>query len=184
MPDTLGERLGDNIRQLRDARGMTQQQMAKLSGLPRATWSNLESGTANPTLSVLHKVAVALQVPVEELIGKAPSGTRHHPRASLPVRRQGPVSIRHLLPDHIPGVMIDRMELPPASRMVGTPHTVGTREYLTCEKGRITLVAGGETWTLDEGDVVTFKGDQKHSYHNQGISTAVGYSVVLIDPVR
>lgn len=184
MADELGERLARNIRQLRDTRGMTQDQMARLSGLPRATWSNLESGTANPTLSVLLKVAVALQIPVEELIGKAPSGTRLHPRSTLPIRRQGAVQVRQLLPDHIPGVMIDRMEIPPSSRMIGTPHTQGTREYLTCEKGRITLVAGGETWTLDEGDVVTFKGDQKHSYHNPGISTAVGYSVVLIDPVR
>jgi hypothetical protein len=32
------------------------------------------------------------------------------------------------------------------------------------------------------GDVVVFRGDQKHSYENPGDRTAVGYSVVLLAP--
>ncbi len=39
-----------------------------LAGIPRATWANLESGAANPTLAVLVGVAQALQVRLEELI--------------------------------------------------------------------------------------------------------------------
>jgi len=52
-------RLGANVRQLRAARGLTQAQIARLAGLPRATWANLETGAANPTLAVLIKVAAA-----------------------------------------------------------------------------------------------------------------------------
>ena len=63
----LAGRLAANLRQLREARGLTQEQIAKLAGLPRATWGHLESGEANPTLSVLHRAALALQVPIEEL---------------------------------------------------------------------------------------------------------------------
>ena len=47
--DELPGRLAENVRALRSAQGKTQQQMAKLAGLPRATWANLESGSANPT---------------------------------------------------------------------------------------------------------------------------------------
>jgi len=74
--DPLPSHLAANVKQLRDARGATQQQMAKLAGIPRATWSNLESGSANPTLSVLHRVAGALQVSLEELLAapRASSG--------------------------------------------------------------------------------------------------------------
>src|SRR6267378_3831783 len=50
--DALAGHLAANVKQLRTARGFTQQQMARLSGLPRATWANLESGSANPTLAV------------------------------------------------------------------------------------------------------------------------------------
>src|SRR5205814_6070319 len=57
--------LGRNIQTLREARGRTQEQIARVAGIPRATWANLESGAANPTLAVLIKVAQALQVRLE-----------------------------------------------------------------------------------------------------------------------
>jgi transcriptional regulator with XRE-family HTH domain len=178
--DPLGDRIGANIRELRAARGLTQQQLAKLAGLPRATWQHLESGAANPTVSVLHKVALALQVSVEELISPPRAACRFYAAGSLPVKTRGLVTIAHLLPDHIPGVMIDRMELPPRSAMAGVPHTDGTREYLTCETGELGLTVAGEKWTLRRGDVVVFRGDQKHGYSNAGSKPAVGYSVILL----
>lgn len=178
--DDVAGHLARNVKHLRETRGLTQQQMSKLSGLPRATWANLETGSANPTLFVLHRVALALQVSVEELISAPRSTTRHYAATTLPTRRQGPVVVRKLLPDHLPGVELDRLELPPGARFVGVPHTPGTREYLTCESGSIVLVVGGEQWTLEPGDVVTFRGDQKHSYANGGNHrTAIGYSAVV-----
>ena len=59
IDDDVAGNLAENIRQLRDARGMSQAQVAKAAGIPRPTWTNLESGTANPTLAVLLKVAAA-----------------------------------------------------------------------------------------------------------------------------
>ena len=178
--DDLAARLAQNIKQLRDARGLTQQQMARASGLPRATWTNLESGAANPTLAVLHRVALALQVSIEELISPPRGDVRLHPRGSLVVRQRGPVEVRKLLPDPIPGMEIDRMELPGGARLTGVPHTPGTREYLTCESGGLVLVVAGEQWRLAPGDVVSFRGDQRHSYLNPGERVAVGSSVVIL----
>lgn len=155
--------------------------MAKLSGVPRATWANLESGAANPTLTVLYRVALALQVPLEELIATPHAACQFFPAGSLPIRSRGTgVSIRKLLPDPIPGMEIDRLELRPGGRMAGIPHTPGTREYLMCEEGEIALAAAGERWVLGPGDVVAFRGDQKHSYANPGKERAIGYSVVVI----
>ena len=176
----MGGRVGDNIRELRMGRGLSQQQMAKLSGLPRATWQHLESGGANPTLSVLHKVALALQVSVEELISPPRAACRFYAAGSLPTKSRGPITIASLLPDAIPGVMIERMALPPKSAMAGVPHTDGTREYLTCESGELGLTVAGEKWLLRPGDVVVFRGDQKHGYSNAGPKTAIGYSVILL----
>jgi transcriptional regulator with XRE-family HTH domain len=180
---SLPDNLAANVRHLRDARGFTQQQMARLSGLPRATWSNLESGSANPTLSVLHRVADALQVSIEELLAPPRASARFYARDIVPVRVRGQVSIRQLLPDPIPGAEVGRMEFAPLSRMIGVPHTPGTREYLTCETGELELVAGGETFRLRPGDVVSFRGDQRHSYSNPSRSPSVGYSVVLLAPL-
>jgi len=181
--DDPAAHLGRNIQALREARGQTQQQIAKLAGLPRATWANLESGAANPTLAVLVKAAQALQVRLEELIEPPRRMGRLYRAASLPARTRGPITIRKLLPETIAGLEIERMELPPGSSMAGVPHTTGTREYLTCERGRIELGAGGETFTLEPGDVVVFRGDQRHGYRNLAGAVTVAYSVVAFAPV-
>lgn len=183
MDDDLADRLAGNVRQLRLARGFTQNQMAKLSGLPRATWANLESGAANPTLAVLHRVSVALQVSLEELVAAPRAVAKAYPRGSLPSRTRGNVVVSSLLPDEVPGMQIERIELPRQARLVGVPHTPGTREYLTCEAGTIELVASGQSFRLGMGDVVVFRGDQRHSYANVGRGVAVGFSVVMLAPV-
>ena len=180
----LPARLAANVVHLREARGMTQDQIAKLAGVPRATWAHLESGTANPTLAVLHRAASALHVSLEELIRTPRAAVKFYASAELTTKRRGPVSIRKLLPDPMPGMEIDRMELPAGARMNGIPHTTGTTEYLTCETGRLTLVAAGEQFALAPGDLVVFRGDQRHSYANPGDKTAIGYSVVLLARVE
>lgn len=176
----LPRRLAANVRLLREARGLTQDQMARLAGIPRATWGHIESGGGNPTLSVLDKVASALQVPIEELTSAARGVGRLHPREELRTRKQGDGEVRQLLPDAIPGMVIERMSIPGQGRITGVPHMPGTREYLTCESGEIVLAVAGEQWRLRPGDVVTFRGDQRHSYTNTGAREAVGYSVVVL----
>lgn len=180
MDADVAGRLAQNIAQLREGRGLTQQQMARLAGVPRATWAHLESGQANPTLAVLNRAAAALQVSIEELIRAPRPAVKHFAASAVPVKMRGPVAVRKLLPDPIPGMEIDRIELPAGARMVGIPHVPGTTEYLTCERGEIVLVAAGESWRLAPGELVVFRGDQKHSYANPGERPAVGYSVVVL----
>ncbi len=177
------DHLAENIVAIREARGLSQAQIAKAAGIPRATWTNLESGAANPTLAVLIKVANALQIRVDELLAAPRLPARHLRAAELPVRQRGTVTVRKLLPEPLPGLDIERMELPPNARMAGVPHTPGTREYLTCERGSVELVVSGERYLLAAGDVVTFRGDQRHSYHNPTASPAVAYSVIAFAPV-
>ena len=62
--------------------------------------------------------------------------------------------------------------------MIGVPHTQGTREYLTCERGNIELTVTGRKFELEAGDVVVFAGDQKHGYRNVGRGLAIGHAVV------
>lgn len=174
--------LSTNIRALRQARGLTQEQLARASGVPRATWAHLETGAANPTLAILVRVAAALQVSIEELISAPRATARLFKRDELRTRDRHGVSIRKLLPEALPGLDIERMELPPKSRMTGTPHRAGTREYLTCESGSIVLAASGTKYALSAGDVVVFRGDQAHSYHNEERTPAVGYSTVVLAP--
>ncbi len=177
---STAEHLAANLRQLRKERRLTQQQLAERADMPRATWSNLESGGANPTLSVLQAAAEALAVSIEELLAPPRATAKHYRPDELPAKQRTGVKVRHLLPDPLPGLQLERMELPPGRHMVGVPHTPGTREYLTCESGRVELVASGERYLLEPGDVVVFRGDQKHSYVNRDARVAVAYSAVVL----
>ena len=182
MDDAAGN-LAANLRRLREARGLSQQRMAELSGVPRPTWASLESGSANPTLGVLKRVAAALQVSIEELIGPPRTAARLFPAAEAGGRRRQGARLRPLLPETIPGLEISRMELAPGGRLSGIPHTPGTREYLTCERGRIELLASGERWELGPGDALVFRGDQRHAYRNlDARAPAVAISVVCFAP--
>src|SRR5262245_50678684 len=121
MATDTARHLGRNIASLREARGHTQQQIAQVAGIPRATWANLESGSANPTLAVLIRVAQALGVRVEELIEPPRRLGRLYKADTLPVRARGAVTVRKLLPESIPGLEIERMDFPARASMAGVP---------------------------------------------------------------
>src|SRR5215471_3790173 len=104
MENPISSYLAQNIRQLRQSRNLSQEQLARLSGVPRPTWSNLESGAANPTVAVLAKVVSALQVPVEELISPPKAQAKLYRADSIPRKQRGGVLIRKLLPDYLQGL--------------------------------------------------------------------------------
>lgn len=60
-----------NLKEIRKAKGMTQAQLAKAAKIHRITISKYEAGRVDPTLNSAEKLASALGVTVDELIGKA-----------------------------------------------------------------------------------------------------------------
>ena len=98
--------LAANVRRLREARGLSQQRMAHLSGIPRPTWASLESGAANPTLTVLSRAAAALQVSIEELIGAPRTAAQLFPASEVRERKRRGGTLRPLLPEAIAGLDI------------------------------------------------------------------------------
>jgi transcriptional regulator with XRE-family HTH domain len=180
---SLASHLADNLRAVRQKRGLTQQQLARLCEIPRSTVANIETGAGNPTLAVLAQLARPLQLSIEELLSPPRGQCRIFEKSSLPsiVRgRDAKATLTKLLPHATPGFEIDRFELMPKARFAGAPHRPGTQEYLFCERGRIELWVSGDRFEVSTGDVAAFPADQAHSYHNQGTRTAVGFSVVAI----
>jgi quercetin dioxygenase-like cupin family protein len=180
----ISENLASNISTLRAKRRLSQLALAKLAQVPRSTIAHLESGSGNPSLSNLARISVALQVGLEELLA------RPRPQCQLTKakdvrsikRSQGAATVFKLLPDPLPGMEIDRIEIERGGRLGGIPHTAGTKEYLTCVQGGITVTVLGNPYKVEEGDVLAFPGDQPHSYRNVGASKALGFSVVVLAP--
>jgi transcriptional regulator with XRE-family HTH domain len=71
----IGPHIGRRVRELRKARDMTQQDLARLSGLLQGNISRLERGDVEDVLvSTLTSLARALGVTREELLADAPEG--------------------------------------------------------------------------------------------------------------
>lgn len=183
MSDRIAQNLAANIRRLREARGLSQQQMADLSGVPRPTWANLESGDANPTISVLTKVADALQVGVQDLLGTQ-GELVHYPARTLSEKQCGRARVRRLSPAGQGNLELERLDLPAAAEVSGKPHPIGMREYLVCEKGELELQAAGQTVRVRCGDVVAFHSAEPHLYKNPGRTQAVAYTLLTFAPVH
>lgn len=73
---TEAERLGQQIRGLRRARGLTLVQLAGLAGLSHSFLSQLERGLAQPSMSSLGKIAQSLGSSALELIAGAADRNR------------------------------------------------------------------------------------------------------------
>ena len=58
---------GDRVKEMRAQRGWTQEDMAERSGLHRSYLAAIESGSRNPTLDIIVKIANGLHAPVADL---------------------------------------------------------------------------------------------------------------------
>jgi XRE family transcriptional regulator, regulator of sulfur utilization len=176
------QHLARNLVTLRHARALTQEGLAKASGVPRSTVANLESGEGNPSLAVLMKVAGALGAPLDELLASPRAKVRKWSIDDISARNRGSgLTIRPLVPKPMPDGILETMSFAPGGYMRGTPHLPGTREYFTCIEGRVAIFVAGERHGLDTGDVLAFPGHVPHSYRNEDPQLrALGVSIVVL----
>lgn len=183
--EPLSRNLAERIIELRSRRGLTQADLAKMASVPRSTIANLESGTGNPSLVNLAKISSALNTSIEMLLTSPLTLCKLIPAEEMKSisRSGGEVTIIKLLPDPIPGMEIDKIEINPGAKMRGIPHAAGTKEYLHCIQGEFKVIVSGESYYVSKGDVLAFPGETHHFYENIGKTKAIGLSVVTIAPV-
>ncbi len=142
MNDDVPTRLAGNLKRLREEAGLSQKALAEHSGVPRPTIAHLESGQANPTLSVVLKVAAALGVSVDGLVdpGEAPVVVLS-PRA-LPTKRTSRIRrVQVLSAGIIRDPEIERITLKAGGR-ISILGSSSAPQVVFCERGEFTLLAG------------------------------------------
>ncbi len=84
--------LGFRIKELRAEHGLTQEELAERSGMFRTYMSRVESGVANPTLTMLYQIAGAFGVDVRELLTPVTSANvARRVKSSVPTPSRGRV---------------------------------------------------------------------------------------------
>lgn len=62
------QKFGENLKRIRESKGLTQEAVAYNSGLSRSYYAEVELGRRNPSLINLTRIAEALQQTVSELL--------------------------------------------------------------------------------------------------------------------
>jgi len=63
--------ISENIKKYRKKKGLSQDKLAKLADVTHTTLVKLESGANdNPTIKTLRKIASALEISLDELVGR------------------------------------------------------------------------------------------------------------------
>jgi transcriptional regulator with XRE-family HTH domain len=183
-PTTTSRHLSRNLLELRRSRNLSQTDLGSLAGLARTTVTHIESGSGNPSLHNLIRLAGALRVSIDELLAGPRKEVLLVRSADLPciTKSDGASRIADLLGDRIAGISLERVEIGAGTQLVGAPHVRNSREYIAILNGRAEICLAEESHRLRKGDVLSFPGDQHHVYRNIGSRKLSFLSVVAVVP--
>jgi transcriptional regulator with XRE-family HTH domain len=155
--------VGPRVRRLRTQRDITLAALAEATGISKSTLSRLESGGRRPSLELLLPIAVALQVPVDELIGTLRVAD---PRVPPQPRR---VDGRTVLPlTRHPGPLQAFKLTIPAAQDEPRPVTHDGHEWLYVLSGRLRLLLADHDLVLGPGEAAEFDTRVPHWFGSAG----------------
>ena len=177
--------IGARVRQERQSRHWTLDQLAEAAGVSRRMVVNVEQGAANPSVGTLLRISDALGVGLPALVD------RPQPRP-VKVTRQGDGAVLWHSEAGGRGVLVAGTEPPdvvelwdwtlgPGDHHASEAHTPGTKELIQVQLGTITLEVAGQPVTLEVGDAVAFGGHLPHAYANPG-SRPARFSLAVFEP--
>jgi transcriptional regulator with XRE-family HTH domain len=178
----LARRVAVNLRERRKGRGLSLDELAVASGVSRAALSQIETCKTNPSLSVLWKIAVGLQIPFAELVGEAGPSVNLLRRADAQVLRSadGRMESRPATPAGL-SRFLEMYELRLLARSLhqSEAHAPGTQELIVVLSGSLRMHVGNEQYDLGPGDSLAFPADRQHGYENPGGGEARYHNVIV-----
>jgi transcriptional regulator with XRE-family HTH domain len=178
----LARRVADNLRDKRKLRGMSLDELASASGVSRAALSQIETQKSNPSLSVLWKIAVGLQMPFSELLGDSGPAINLLRRNDAQILRSadGRLESRPMTPAGFSReIEVYELRLASRSSHVAEAHAAGTKELIIVLTGLLRMHVANDKFELGPGDSLAFPADRPHTYENPGGAEARYHNVVI-----
>ena len=171
-------RLGRQIRHWRLVKGLTLRDMADLVGCSESLLSKIENDRTTPSLSTLHKIAVALGLSISDIFGSGESETvtRANERNVLLVDSDESVGDRMRLEQLVPAkkgrlLQADMYVIPPGGGSNGEIQHSG-EEFGFVMEGSFHLTIENMSYALEAGDSFVFRSELTHSFANNGHTVA------------
>ena len=179
----LDRRLGARLKGVRQARGLTLDQLAARSGVSRAMISRVERGESSPTAALLDRLCAGLGIVLSALFRDEAQAGPLAKRADQPVWTD-PASgyVRRNVSPAGTGSRLEivEVEMPAGARVLLDAPRGGFRldQQLWLLEGELTLTVGEREHRLAAGDCLAMLLDGPIAFHNPGESPA-RYAVVL-----
>jgi len=177
----MKRKIQKRIREYRKERGLTLRQLAERAGCTPSYISQLEKGLTVPSLSMVGRLATALNITVIDLFAEGSDGEQGNWHLRKADRKtidypDGKVSSQLL----VTRISTKKMEplisaIEPGGRSDDAEkmhHPVGTEEFVLVLKGQIDFNINGKEIHLREGDTLNFDGTLPHRWVNNGNKTA------------
>jgi transcriptional regulator with XRE-family HTH domain len=179
--------LGDRVKELRQKKGWTLDQLSGACGVSRSMLSQIERNGVNPTVAVALRIAQAFGIALGTLVDAPAAAAKievvRADDQSTHFRSDKDCRIRTLSPLHLEkDVEFYEIRLRPGGALRSAPHFAGTREILTVHQGSVRVSSGGAVQELGAGDSAHFPADVPHEIVNSGRETVVAYLVDLYTP--
>lgn len=175
--------LGRRLAALRRLRRLSLRALAERAGLSPAFLSQLERGTANPSVSTLRRLAHGLSVDVTDLFDtEGHPATRVLRRADRPRIRFGESSQKFLVSPRLSQNLETYFaELAPGDQTAEEPYAHGDSEELfLVVSGEVQVHIDAEIYTLGPGDSVCYQSSLPHLVSN--ISQEAASFIWIISP--
>lgn len=183
--------VGERIRSLRTARGISARSLAATLGISPSAVSQIERGVMQPSVSRLIAITDALGVPLVAAFDPAsdrpiepagPSGFTLQRAGQAPdIVLDSGVSFRRLTPGTSPGVDYFESIYPPGTAAHGADglfHHEGY-EVGTVVSGELTIDFEAERVILRAGDAISYPCSVPHRLHNTGGVDAVAHWLIV-----
>ena len=167
--------VGQRLRELRAASGLSIRVLAEMSGLAINTLSLIENNKTSPSVSTLQQLADALQVPITSFF--EPNAEERQviftKRAERPSADFDGMSLEDLgagLYGRVVQPLVVRLDEGSGSGDLPIIHT--GHEFVYCMNGSVVYSIEGTNYTLEQGDSLLFEAHLPHIWRNPGPDAA------------
>lgn len=162
--------ISQNLKKIRKEREISLQQLSELSGVSKSMLGEIDRGMANPTITVMWKIARGLQIPFTALLHEDKEPVEVVLRRNMEGIVQGEgydvYSLFSFEEDRKFEIFME--EIGPGSSYETQGHNPGVEEYIMLGSGKLEILFQNSSYLLEEGESMRFKSDQPHGYKNPG----------------
>ncbi len=168
MAENAEPKVGLRLRLLRDQQGLSLRALAERCGLSINAISQIERGENSPTVSTLHRLANALNVPITDFFQEEARQTIVFIKRDMGLRSQSNGALMESLGIGLSNQQLEpfRMTINPGGGNVSDPISHSGEEFIHCLDGEIEYSIGDHKFQLEPGDSLLFDATQQHAYYN------------------